>query len=140
MDVSSDLCLTTLILGFLRILYFKITKIAILQGIGQFLTFDRISGEHLDDEKPLVDDPALFTNENYLLSALDLEKMLDCYTVLAARILTEFFPCLMPLAKVIPKHINKTHVSIILKLQKVNNNCNTVCLLIMSVMNMVCYF
>ena len=73
--------------------------------MGQFLTFDRISSEHLDDEKPLVDDPALFTNENYLLSAPDLEKFLDCYTVLAARILTEFFACLMRLAKVIPKHI-----------------------------------
>ena len=76
-----------------------------MHWIGQFVTFNRISNEHLDDEKPLIDDPALFTNANYLLSASDLEKILDYYTVLAARILIEFLPCLMPLAKVIPKHI-----------------------------------
>ena len=27
-----------------------------MHWIGQFVTFDRISSEHLDDEKPLVDD------------------------------------------------------------------------------------
>ena len=76
-------------------------KNSYMHWIGQFVTFDRISNEHLDDEKPLIDDPALFINANYLLSASDLEKILDYYTVLAARILIEFFS----LAKVIPKHI-----------------------------------
>ena len=108
-DLVTSICLRFVFDNFdFRILsniILKNHKNSDMHWIGQFLTFDRISSEHLDAQNPLVDDSALFTNKNYLLSASDLEKILDCYTVLAARILTEFFPCLMPLAKVIPKHI-----------------------------------
>ena len=108
-DLVTSICLRFVFDNFdFRILsniVLKNHKNSDMDWIGQFLKFDRISSEHLDAQNPLVDDSALFTNKNYLLSASDLEKSLDCYTVLAARILTEFFPCLMPLAKVIPKHI-----------------------------------
>ena len=76
-----------------------------IHWIGHFVTFDRVKSDHLDDEIPLVSDESLFDNGNYLLSKEELEKILDHYTVLAARILVEFVPCLSQMAKVVPKHI-----------------------------------
>ena len=41
----------------------------------QFVTFDRIPSDHLDDTKPLVASVDDFENKEYLLSNEELEKL-----------------------------------------------------------------
>ena len=78
---------------------------SIIHWNGHFITFYRINSDHLDDESPLIPNESLFDNGNYLLDKEELEKILDHYTVITARILIEFVPCLSQMAKVVPRHI-----------------------------------
>jgi hypothetical protein len=76
-----------------------------MHWIGHYVTFDRVKSDNLDDQSPLVPNESSFDNGNYLLSKEELKAILDHYTVLAARVLVQFVPCLYPMAKVVPRNI-----------------------------------
>lgn len=71
----------------------------------QYITFNRVSSDQLDNTRPLVQDITKFDNTEYLLSDEKQKKMKNEYVILVARILVEFFSCLKSLKSVIPKHI-----------------------------------
>ena len=80
-------------------------KNADMHWIAQFATFDRIPSNHLDDSKPLVSDINEFENKEYLLTKDELTKMKSDFTVLVARVLVEYFPCLLFLKDNVCQHI-----------------------------------
>lgn len=103
--------------GHLRIVFdnfdFKVLSNIILRNhrnsdmhwIGHYVTFDRIPSDHLDDTKPLVPDINQFENKNYLLKEDELQKMHSDFTILVARVLVEYFPCLHHLKCAVCQHI-----------------------------------
>ena len=76
-----------------------------MHWIAQFATFDRIPSNHLDDSKPLVPNINDFENKEYLLTKEELEKMKSDFTVLIARVLVEYLPCLLYLKDDVCQHI-----------------------------------
>ena len=103
--------------GKLRLVFdnfdFKILANIILQNhrnsdmhwIGQFVTFDRISCDHLDDTSPLVVDINKLENKEYLLTNEELEKMKSDFLTLVMRVLVDVFPCLQHLKSEVVEHI-----------------------------------
>ena len=73
--------------------------------IAHYLTFDRVSCQGLDNNKPLVSDSRAFDNINYLLSKDELETLRNNFIVLVARVLLEFFDFMKPFVKAVPAHI-----------------------------------
>ncbi|XP_029185142.2 uncharacterized protein LOC114953141 isoform X2 [Acropora millepora] len=73
--------------------------------IAHYLTFDRVSCQRLDNDKPLVSDSRAFDNINYLLSKDELETLRNNFIVLVARVLLEFFDFMKPFVKAVPAHI-----------------------------------
>ena len=71
--------------------------------IATFATFDRIPSNHLDDSKPLASNINEFENKEYLLTKDELTK--SDFTVLVARVLVEYFPCLLLLKDDVCRHI-----------------------------------
>lgn len=65
-----------------------------MHWIAHFLTFDRISSDHLDNTKALVPNIESFENKEYLLSSLELKQMRSDFITLVSRVLVEVFPCL----------------------------------------------
>lgn len=96
---------------------FKILVNIILQNhchsdmhwVTQYLTFDRVPCDHLDDSKPLSDGTR-FEHIEYLLSQSELEKLHRDFIVIVAPILPEFFEFMEPLKSAIPKHIQHSQV------------------------------
>lgn len=80
-------------------------KNADMHWIAQFATFDRIPSNHLDDSKPLVSNINEFENKEYVLTKDELTKMKSDFTVLVARVLVEYFPCLLFLKDDVCQHI-----------------------------------
>lgn len=76
-----------------------------MHWIAQYITFDRVPSNHLDDSKPIVANIADFENVSYLLSKAELEQQRKDYIILVARVLIEYFPVLQPLQDAIPSHI-----------------------------------
>ena len=75
--------------------------------IAHFLTFDRVSSQHLDGSKPQVTDIKDFENIEYLLRKDELKKLHCDFIVMVARVLKEFFGFMERLGgSVIPKHIS----------------------------------
>lgn len=68
-----------------------------IHWIGHYATFDRVPSDHLDDLHPLVPNIEHFENAEYLLSEKELKEMKGQFTILIARVLFEFFPCLQHL-------------------------------------------
>ena len=93
---------------------FKILSNIILQNhrnsdmhwIAQFVTFDRIPSQHLDNTRPLVPDINSFENKEYLLNEDELRTMKSHFITLVMRVLTEFFPCLQHLKNEVIQHIS----------------------------------
>lgn len=73
--------------------------------IAHQLTFDRVSCQGLDNNKPLVSDSKAFDNINYLLSKDELETLQNNFIVLVAQVLLEFFDFMKPFEKAVPAHI-----------------------------------
>lgn len=76
-----------------------------MHWIAQYITFDRVPSNHLDDSKPIVPNIMDFENVNYLLSKDELEMQRKDYIILVARVLSDYFPVLQPLPDAIPAHI-----------------------------------
>jgi hypothetical protein len=76
-----------------------------IHWIGQYATFDRVPSDHLDDKHPLVSNIDHFDNAEYLLSEKELKEIKTQFTVLLARILFDFFPCLQHLKTTTCDHI-----------------------------------
>lgn len=76
-----------------------------MHWIAQYMTFDRVPSNHLDDSKPIVPNIMDFENVNYLLSKDQLEMQRKDYIILVARVLSDYFPVLQPLQDAIPAHI-----------------------------------
>lgn len=76
-----------------------------MHWIAQYVTFDRVPSQHLDDSKPIVSSIKDFDNSNYLMSKAELEQQRNDFIILVARVLLEFFPALEPLRDVVPFHI-----------------------------------
>ena len=73
--------------------------ISVIEGANvQYITFDRVPSNHLDDSKPIVANIADFENVNYLLSKAELEQQRKDYIILVARVLIEYFPVLQQAA------------------------------------------
>ena len=77
-----------------------------MHWIAQYVTFDRVSSQHLDDSKPIV--PAIndFANANYLLNKEELPQQQSEFIILVARVLLWYFPALQPLKDSVPEHIS----------------------------------
>ena len=73
--------------------------------IAQYITFDRVPSDGLDNRKSLVPDPREFDNINYLLGKDELDVLRQNFIVLVARVLIEFFEFMKPLANAVPNHI-----------------------------------
>ena len=76
-----------------------------IHWITQFITFDRVSSEGLNDTVPIIRDIKEFDNSNYLLSKQELQNQRRDYIILVSRVLVEYFPCLKSITGVVPKHI-----------------------------------
>lgn len=76
-----------------------------MHWITQFITFDRVPCNGLNDTFPIIRDMKDFENSNYLLSKQELQSQRNDYIVLVSRVLVEYFPCLKPIESVVPKHI-----------------------------------
>lgn len=76
-----------------------------MHWIAHYATYDRVTTNHLNDTKPLVENLKSFENSNYLLSSDEMESMKKEFTILVARVLLKFFPCMKPLSRVVPGHI-----------------------------------
>ena len=77
-----------------------------MHWITQFITFDRVSSQGLDDTGPIIKDIKQFDNSNYLLSKRELQEQRSDYIVLVSRVLVEYFPCLESIKSVVPKHVS----------------------------------
>ena len=96
---------------------FRVVVIIILKNhqnsdnhwIAHYLTFDRVSCQGLDNNKPLVSDSRAFDNINYLLSKDELETLQNNFIVLVAQVLLEFFDFMKPFEKAVPAHIKLDH-------------------------------
>jgi len=76
-----------------------------MHWIAQYITFDRVPSQHLDDSTPIASSIKDFNNSNYLMSKAELEQQQNDFIILVARVLLEFFPALEPLRGVVPLHI-----------------------------------
>ena len=76
-----------------------------LHWISQYVTFDRVSSNSLDNTTPIIQDISEFDNSNYLMSKNELADHRRDYIILVSRVLVEYFPCLKPIKSVLPDHI-----------------------------------
>ena len=76
-----------------------------IHWIGHYVTFDMIPSSHLDNTHPLMTNTNEFNNTNYLLSEDELKKLKSDFTILVARVLVQFFPCLTHLTSAVIIHI-----------------------------------
>ena len=95
---------------------FRISAGEMLQGVEnkdrhwicQFLTFDRISTENLDNTTPQgkLED---FELKEYLLTHEEQQQTRNEYIILVLRILLKYIPWLSTLKKLVPDHIEHTY-------------------------------
>lgn len=77
-----------------------------IHWMAQYVTFDRVPSNHLDDSRPLIQSLDGFDNINYLLSSSETEKLRKDYIVLVIRVLVEFFDFMKVLESAVPCHIH----------------------------------
>ena len=75
-----------------------------MHWIAQYVKFDSVPSQHLDDSKPNVSSIKDLDNSNNLMSKAELEQQRNDF-ILVARVLLEFVPALEPLRDVVPFHI-----------------------------------
>ena len=73
-----------------------------IHWIGRYV---RVPSSHLDNTNPLMTNTNEFNNTDYLLSEDELKKLKSDFTILVARVLVQFFPCLNHLTSAVIIHI-----------------------------------